>query len=149
MFKYSTNNIMSKFSIEYIDHIEVFVKDRIKAAKWYEEIFGLSEIKELEMWSKIGPLFIGNKDKSVTLALMNGKKDTDGSINRMAFRTTGEKFVDFINRLDNMELFFLKDRVTKKNLVDHDLSYSIYFDDPDGNKLELTCYEHDFVKSKI
>ncbi len=140
---------MTGFSIEDIDHIEMFVADREKAAKWYEEIFGLLPLKELEMWSKIGPLFIGNKDRSVTLAIMNGTKENDGSINRMAFRTSGEKFIDFLNRVDSLELFFLKDRVTKDKVVDHDLSYSIYFDDPDGNKLELTCYDHNFVKSKI
>jgi len=49
------------------DHIEIFVEDRIKAAKWYEKIFGLSIIKEYELWSSIGPLFIGNKDKSELL----------------------------------------------------------------------------------
>ena len=140
---------MYDFSIEDIDHIEMFVSDREKAAKWYEEIFGLKPIKELEMWSKIGPLFIGNKDRSVTLAIMKGKKENDGSINRMAFRTTGEKFVEFLNRVDSLDLFFLQEKITKAQVVDHDLSYSIYFDDPDGNKLELTCYDYDYLKSKI
>ena len=140
---------MSDFSIEDVDHIEIFVEDRIKAAKWYEKIFGLSIIKEYELWSSIGPLFIGNKDKSIKLAMFEGKKDNDGSINRMAFRTSGKNFVDFITRIVDMQVFFLKHRVTKENLVDHEISYSIYFEDLDGNKLELTCYEYDFVKSKI
>lgn len=140
---------MSDFSIKDIDHIEMFVSDREKAASWYGKIFGLKPIKELEIWSKIGPLFIGTEDRSVTLAIMNGKKDNDGSINRMAFRTTGEKFINFLNRVDEMGLFFLKEKVTKEQVVDHDLSYSIYFDDPDGNKLELTCYDHDYLKTKI
>ncbi len=142
-------SVLTDFSIEDVDHIEMFVTDRLKAAEWYGEVFGLHPIEELEMWSKNGPLFIGNTNRSVILAMMNGAKDNDGSINRVAFRTSGEKFVDFVGRLNRMRVFFLKDRVTKRNLVDHDLSYSIYFDDPDGNKLELTCYDHDFVKSKI
>ncbi len=141
---------MSNFTIDDIDHIEVFVKDRDNAAKWYGEIFGLNPIDELSMWEKIGPLFIGNKDRTVKLALINGTKDTDGSINRMAFSTSGEKFIDFLNHLNNVELFLLGNRVTKeKMMIDHDASYSIYFDDPDGNKLELTCYDHDYVKSKL
>lgn len=140
---------MTDFSIDDIDHIEMFVKDRLKAAKWYEEIFGLQPIQELDMWSKIGPLFVGNKDRSVTLAIMNGTKENDGSINRMAFRTSGKKFLDFLNRVDGMDLFLLKDKVTKDKLVDHNISFSIYFDDPDGNKLELTCYDYDYVKSTI
>ena len=140
---------MADFSIQDVDHIEMFVSDREKAAKWYEEIFGLKPIKELDVWSKIGPLFIGTENREVTLALMNGKKDIDGSINRMAFRTTGWQFLEFLNRIDEMGLFFLKEKVTKEQVVDHDLSYSIYFDDPDGNKLELTCYDHEYLKSKI
>ena len=140
---------MTDFSIQDVDHIEMFVSDREKAAKWYEEIFGLKPIKELDVWSKIGPLFIGTENREVTLALMNGKKDIDGSINRMAFKTTGLQFLDFLNRIDEMGLFFLKEKVTKEQVVDHDLSYSIYFDDPDGNKLELTCYDHEYLKSKI
>jgi len=140
---------LTNFSIEAIDHIEMFVSDRDEATKWYEKIFGLKPIKELDVWTKIGPLFIGTEDRSVTLALINGKKDIDGSINRMAFRTSGDKFIDFLNRVEEMELFFLKEKVTKEKVVDHDLSYSIYFDDPDGNKLELTCYDYDYLKSKI
>ena len=132
-----------------IDHVEVFVKNRAEAARWYEEIFGLSPIQELDAWAKIGPLFIGNKDGTVKIALIDGTKDNDGSINRVAFSASGEDFVDFVNNLDDARVYFLKRRVAKNDLVDHDLSYSIYFDDPDGNKLELTCYEYDYVKSRI
>ena len=132
-----------------IDHVEVFVKNRAEAARWYEEIFGLSPIQELDAWAKIGPLFIGNKDGTVKIALIDGTKDNDGSINRVAFSASGEDFVGFVNNLDDARVHFLKRRVAKNDLVDHDLSYSIYFDDPDGNKLELTCYEYNYVKSRI
>lgn len=132
-----------------IDHVEVFVKNRAEAARWYEEIFGLSPIQELDAWAKIGPLFIGNKDGTVKIALIDGTKDNDGSINRVAFSASGEDFVGFVNNLDDARVYFLKRRVAKNDLVDHDLSYSIYFDDPHGNKLELTCYEYDYVKSRI
>jgi len=142
---------MTDFSIEGIDHIEIFVKDRTKASKWYEEIFGLEIIKELEFWSENngGPLFVGDLNNNIKIALFKGSKHNDGSINRMAFRASGRNFVDFISSLDDMELFFKKNKVTRGDIVDHDISYSIYFEDPDGNKLELTCYDHDFVESKI
>ena len=48
-----------------------------------------------------------------------------------------------------MDLFCLKDKVTRADVVDHDLSYSLYFDDPDGNKLEITSYDHDYIKAAI
>lgn len=145
----TTHSPQPNMKIGDIDHIEIFVRDRIKAAQWYEKIFGLSPIQEFDAWAKIGPLFIGNKDRTVKLALINGTKDNDGSVNRMAFSASGENFVRFISSLDEERVYFLKRRVTNNDLVDHDLSYSIYFDDPDGNKLELTCYDHDYVKSKI
>ena len=142
--------MLTDFSIEDIDHIEISVKDKGKSVKWYKEILGLEPLKELELWNKNGgPLFIGNKDGSIKIALFNGTKDSDGSINRMAFRTTGDKFINFLNRVDDLGLFSLKEKVTKKQVVDHNLSFSIYFDDPDGNKLELTCYDHENLKSKI
>lgn len=141
---------MTDFSIEGIDHVEMFVKDRTKAAKWYEEIFGFKIIKELEFWSKNnGPLFVGDPNNDIKIALFKCNRDNDGSINRMAFRSSGKSFVDFINRLNGMKLSFKENKITKESIVDHDISYSIYFQDPDGNKLELTCYDHDFVKSKI
>ena len=146
---YSTTTTLTDFTIDDIDHIEMFVTDRIKAAQWYDDIFGLKPIQDLDMWSKIGPLFIGNEDRTVTLALMNGTRENDGSINRMAFRTSGKNFVEFISHVGDLNLFFLKEMVTRDKVVDHDISFSIYFDDPDGNKLELTSYDHDFVKSKI
>ena len=66
--------MLTDFLIEGINHIEIFVTDRVKSTKWYGEIFGLKVIKEFEIWAKIGPLFIGTEDRSVILAIMNGKK---------------------------------------------------------------------------
>ena len=36
--------MLTDFSIEDIDHIEMFVTDREKTAKWYGKIFGLKAI---------------------------------------------------------------------------------------------------------
>ncbi len=140
---------MPDFAIQGVDHIEMFVSDRLKAAKWYEKIFGFRPIQELDAWSRTGPLFVGNREKTVVLAMMDGTRDSDGSINRVAFRTTGAGFTDFVKSLGEMGLFCLKDKVTRADVVDHDLSYSLYFDDPDGNKLEITSYDHDYIKAAI
>ena len=132
--------VLTDFVIDDIDHIEMFVSDRLKSAKWYEDVFGLCLIHDLDRWSKIGPLFIGNNDRTVMLALIHGIRENDGSINRIAFRTSGKRFVDFVSHVDDLNLLFIKEQVTRNNVVDHDISFSIYFDDPDGNKLELTSW---------
>lgn len=41
------------------------------------------------------------------------------------------------------------DPVTSADVVDHDLSYSLYFTDLDGNSLELTTNEYDAVAPRI
>lgn len=102
---------MSDFSIDAVDHVEIHVGKQHEAAKWYEKIFGFKIIRELEFWSKAksGPLFVGNKDNTVKLALFEGTKDGDGSIKRIAFRASGKNFVDFVNRLEQLKLLGIAD----------------------------------------
>ena len=140
--------------MECIDHIEVYVKDKDKAASWYKKVFGFVPIKEYEEWTRNnGPLFIGNKKEfTIKLALISGTRDTDGSINRIAFGTSGRGFVDFINKMNSIVLYRTdrnnsRVKVTSNDIVDHQLSYSVYFDDEDGNKLEVTCYDYNYIKS--
>lgn len=142
---------MTDCPIDAVDHIEIHVEGQHDAAKWYEKIFGFKIINELEFWSKAksGPLFVGNKDKTVKLALFEGTKDGDGSIKRVAFRASGKNFVGFVNGLEQNPVYHSKQKITAKDLVDHDICYSIYFEDPYGNNLEITCYDYAFVTSKL
>jgi catechol 2,3-dioxygenase-like lactoylglutathione lyase family enzyme len=48
------------------------------------------------------------------------------------------------------EIFFawgehLKDNGIPVKIIDHDLSWSVYFRDPDGNLFEITTYEYNAV----
>ena len=103
--------------------------------KWYEKIFAFHPIEELGMWTKTGPLFTGNDEQTVKIALFKDNRDDDGLINGIAFGTSDKKFVDFVNNVDALDLFSFQDAIPSDNVVDHDISFSIYFDDPDGNKL--------------
>ena len=138
---------MSGFSVDAVDHIELYVEDQEKSVKWYDEIFGFEIIKELEFWSKSedGPLFVGNKENNIKLALFKGTRVNDGSIRRVAFRVSGKGFLSFLDKLKNSPVFSFGKKITKDNVVDHEISYSIYFNDPDGNKLELTSYDYDLL----
>ena len=92
---------------------------------------------------------VGNNDGNIKLALFKGNKENDGSIRRIAFRTSGMEFISFLNRLEMIPVFSLGQKIEKHNIVDHDISYSIYFNDPDGNKLEITSYDHEYLSSKL
>ena len=40
-------------------------------------------------------------------------------------------------------------RLGKSDIVDHQLAWSFYFCDPDGNRFELTTYDYDDVKNSL
>ncbi len=41
------------------------------------------------------------------------------------------------------------EQLTARSFVDHDLSWSIYFVDPDGNRFEVTTYDYDEVAIQL
>ena len=63
-----------RFRVSQIDHVELFVPDRDEAAKWYEEVLGLTVLRGYEDWAKDphGPLMISSDDGSTKLALFEG-----------------------------------------------------------------------------
>ncbi len=143
-------------NIEQMDHVELFVPDRLEAAEWYEKVLGLKIVEEYRHWSDNpkGPLMISPDDGNTKIALFTGQpqadKDTAGFY-LAAFRTNGSSFLKFLDRLENdLELFNHKGKkVTGKAAADHDKAFSIYFNDPYGNRLELTTYEHEYVRRKL
>lgn len=72
------------------------------------------------------------------------------SPHRVAFGTDADGFLSFLDRLKTLELTNRDgDPVTAADVVDHDLSYSLYFTDLDGNWLELTTNDHDAVAAEL
>lgn len=148
---------MSKpeFQVDQIDHIELFVPDRYETAKWYEKIFGLKIIKEYEYWAQNprGPLMITTPKGETKLALFEGEpqqgRETAG-FHRVAFRVSGTAFLEFLNRLSDLELFDATGNlVTEDQVSDHQSAYSIYFCDPYGHRLEVTTYDYQEVSKQL
>ena len=66
----------------------------------------------------------------------------------VAFRVSGEGFMDFLGRLESLSLSDSGGkRVTAASAVDHGAAYSVYFTDPYGNAYEVTTYDTDSVKA--
>ena len=90
---------------------------------------------------------ISNHGGSTKLALFEGeppeKRGTAG-FHRLAFRVGASGFLQFLDRLAQLNLQDHDGQiVTRAMVVDHQKSYSIYFCDPYGHRLELTTYEYD------
>ncbi len=143
-----------KFKVQQIDHVEVFVPDRFAAAKWYEKVLGLSVLEQHLSWADHprGPLMISSDGGNTMIALFTGKPQGSEPViglKRLAFRVSGEGFLRFLTLLSDIELLDHDGKmVTPDRVVDHNKSYSIYFDDPYGNPLEITTYDCAVVKKE-
>jgi catechol 2,3-dioxygenase-like lactoylglutathione lyase family enzyme len=146
---------MNDFRVLPIDHVELFVPDRYEAAAWYLRILGLEIIPAYETWAADprGPLMMSNDGGSTKLALFTGppqESRATAGFHRVAFRLSGAGFLDFLRRVEGLNLRDSDDRpVTANSVVDHDQAYSIYFSDPYGHRLELTTYESETVRSAL
>ena len=126
---------MTAFTAHHIDHVEVFVRDLDAAVRWYGEVLGLQETSH---WDP-EPVMIGAGDTMLALFKADGDgrpdlHDTSPHWHRTAWRTDAKGFEDAQEHLRRLGIPF-------RGPVDHDLSWSIYFDDPDGNLLEITYYK--------
>jgi catechol 2,3-dioxygenase-like lactoylglutathione lyase family enzyme len=144
------------FQVKHIDHVEIQVPDRYEAARWYDAVFGLKILKDFEFWAEPsggGPLMVSSDGGTTKLAIFEGEPTGHRppvGFERVAFNVDGDGFMDFLSRLDELELYNHQgERIASEHAVDHALSWSIYFSDPYGNRFEITTYDYDLVKGQI
>ena len=127
-----------KPKLKNIDHIHIFVADRQEALKWYRTVLGLKPVKNLLFWAKTGPLTIGNEEGSIHIALFKGEPKENRSV--VAFNTSGKEFINWHKKTND---------VADGNIevVDHSVSFSIYFEDPYGNPYEITSYDYEILEN--
>lgn len=116
-----------------VDHIHVFVSDRAAAVVWYGAVLGMRVVAELESWAADGgPLTIGDVDGSVHLALF--ERPAEKCRSTVALSVSAQGFLAWQHHLE---------AVLQRPIeaVDHQLSWSLYFSDPDGNPFEITSTE--------
>lgn len=116
-----------------IDHVHVYVKNRTKAAQWYEDILGFSINKAFECWAedKDGPLTLEDRSGQIHLALFQVSDHLPSSV--AAYNTDGKSFLAW--------KAYLEDRGILVKYSDHKLSGSLYFNDLDNNTHEITTYD--------
>ena len=127
--------------LDAIDHVHVQVADRAGAEIWYAAILDLHRHPALGSWATAtGPLMPSDASGSVMLALFAHPAPTPGST--IALRTGADRFLDWLTRLrDHLD--------PPPEPVDHRLSWSVYFTDPDGNPFEITCYDHQTLSAHL
>jgi catechol-2,3-dioxygenase len=128
-------------ALDRFDHVHVFASDRVAAERWYADVMGLIRVPELERWaSGGGPLTLANSSGTVHVALF--ERPPQPCRTTVALAVGAEEFVAWRKHLVEM----LKRPI---ELEDHELSWSLYFSDPDGNPWEITCYQHAVVSTLL
>jgi len=122
-------------SIDRIDHIHVLVSDRNRAERWYLEALGLRRVPGLEFWAleSGGPLTISNAAGTVHLALFERAPQPCRSTVAMA---VGKD--DFLAWRAHLSRILGR----PPELQDHQVTWSMYFSDPDGNPFEITSHDY-------
>lgn len=127
--------------LERMDHIHVFVADRSASEKWYASVLGFTRVPELEFWSPDGgPLTIANPGGTIHLALF--ERPAEKCRSTIALAAGAEAFLAWRAHL-------ARALARPIEAIDHALSWSLYFDDPDGNPYEITSYEYDAISRRL
>jgi catechol 2,3-dioxygenase-like lactoylglutathione lyase family enzyme len=121
-----------------IDHAAISVRDLEKSREWYERVLGLKvsprehQKPGTEYFLDCGPSLIG-----LIQGDPNGEKhllqDSGLGGNHVSFRVDTK---DFDKAVETLKTLGVTITFTKKR----ERSHSVYFLDPDGNKLEITAW---------
>ena len=121
-------------SLDQIDHVHVFVTNRVEAETWYATILYLHRDPDLDFWSTNGgPLILKNALGSIKLALF--EQPAQPTRSTIAFNAAAADFTAWLAHLE-------------PELVDHQAAWSVYFADPDGNPFEITCYDRNIAPQR-
>ena len=124
-----------------IDHIHVYVADRAAAEVWYARVLGFARDKVLESWARDGgPLTLSDASGRIHLALFERPRQKCRST--IALAAGADEFLAW-----RAHLAAVLDRPPE--VEDHQLSWSLYFSDPDGNPYEITSYEYTELASRL
>ena len=127
--------------LQRFDHIHVYVADRAAAEIWYAKVLGFTRMKEFEFWAEgAGPLTLSDRSNAIHIALFERPKEKCRST--IALAASAEDFLGWRSHLATA-----LDRPPE--VEDHEVSWSLYFSDPDGNPYEITCYEYAELASAL
>ena len=120
--------------VDRVDRVHVHVADRAAALPWYASVLGFAAVPELAFWAADGgPLTVSNPSGTIHLALFERGAQTYRSTIALAANAT--QFLAWRAHLEAV----LGRAVAA---VDHQVSWSMYFADPDANPFEITSGEY-------
>lgn len=117
------------------DHFSLYVTNLEQSEKWYREILGLEPV-HADIWGGKTSRFLGHGEAMIALFLKPPEETFSSKGmpigNHHAFRVDREAFEGFKQHLAAHGISFRQ--------MDHQISESIYFQDPDDYWMEITTY---------
>jgi catechol 2,3-dioxygenase-like lactoylglutathione lyase family enzyme len=124
--------------VEGLDHVALTVRDVARSVEWYARVLGLERRHE-DAWGDF-PAIVGAGTTALALfpaSAPDPKPQATGrehlAMRHIAFRVDRRGFEAMQAHLSTLGIPFTDQ--------DHQVSWSIYFHDPDGYEIEVTTYE--------
>ncbi len=126
--------------ISALDHVHLYAADPAEAAQWYSRVLGLCILPSSKRLN--GGKYMATPRGQYCATIFPGKPPSDGD-HTTAFRVSGRVFMAFGDALPNDDIVGRAGTPLQANEAeDHEVAFSYYFQDPDGNHLEVTTYDH-------
>jgi catechol-2,3-dioxygenase len=123
--------------IKHLGHVVLYVTDPTASAKWYNDVLGMETVT---FNKQIPAAFLSFGERDHDIALFQAPPG----------RALGHKDVEHVSTeidggLADLKEFYaslLRKKVEVLGVMDHGISYGVYFLDPDGHHLEV-FYQHE------
>lgn len=134
----------SLIQVAALDHVHLYVADPDTAADWYGRVLGLTVLTSSTRLE--ASKYMATPRGQYCATIFKGQPPSDGD-HTSAFRVNGRTFIAFGEALPHADVVGRMGRqLEKADAADHALAWSYYFQDPDGNHLEITTYDHDIIR---
>jgi catechol 2,3-dioxygenase-like lactoylglutathione lyase family enzyme len=125
------------FKIDGLDHVAITVTDMDRSIAWYQRVLGMEQVFK-EEWEGVPAMMLAGTGGFALFPANDGAKRSEIgrawiTVQHIAFRVSRANFEAAQAHLKELDIAF--------EFSDHDVSHSIYFNDPDDHRLELTTYE--------
>jgi catechol-2,3-dioxygenase len=125
---------MKPFSINFLDHIAIRVKNMKVSINWYSKVLGLKKY-QLKKWGEY-PVFMLTGKSGIAIFPANSEHEKlnleskNIKIDHFAFNVSNEDFLKAQSHFNSLDIPF--------NFQDHHYFHSLYLKDPDNHTVELT-----------
>jgi catechol 2,3-dioxygenase-like lactoylglutathione lyase family enzyme len=143
---------MAQFRMGRLDHAHLTVPDREAAVAWYGEHLGFEPVESLDLWRRVGGPIQISADGGHTMLAVFGRAPQvgqDAPPADIAFSVDADAFVTFAHSLPSELRTPDGELLQPGDVVDFDLCFAYDFADPWGNLLELNCYDHDGIRTRL